>query len=286
MRGIGSRLRTIFSRRTIDEETFEEIEDLLVEADIGAAAAMETVDALRSARGIKDKDELIALLKERLKEYLIEGELPLEAGKVNVILVLGVNGVGKTTTIAKLSSLIRRERGMEPVLAAGDTFRAAAIDQLLLHGERLGLRVVHQHSGADPGAVVWDAIESAQSKDSPLVIADTAGRMHNKQNLVRELQKIDGIVKKRQVNGSYSKILVIDATTGQNGLRQAEIFHEAVGLDGIILTKYDSAAKGGVILSICRNLKVPFLFLCDGENYESIRPFKRDEFLDTLLSED
>lgn len=285
MRGIGSRLRTLFSRRAIDEETFEEIEDLLVEADIGAAAAMETVDALRSARGITDREELIALLKERLKGYLIEGELPLEPGKVNVILVLGVNGVGKTTSIAKLGSLIRRERGMEPLLAAGDTFRAAAIDQLLLHGERLGLRVVHQHSGADPGAVVWDAIESAQSKNSPLVIADTAGRMHNRQNLVRELQKIDGIVRKREVSGRYSKILVIDATTGQNGLRQAEIFHEAVGLDGIILTKYDSAAKGGVILSICRNLKIPFLFLCDGEGYESIRPFKSDEFLDTLLAE-
>lgn len=285
MRGIGSRLRTIFSRQAIDEETFEEIEDLLVEADIGAAAAMESVDALRSARGIKDREALIQLLKERLKEYLIEGELQLQPGKTNVILVLGVNGVGKTTSIAKLGSLIRRNEGMEAVLAAGDTFRAAAVDQLILHGERLGLRVVHQQPGADPGAVVWDAIESAQAKGSPLVIADTAGRMHNKQNLVRELQKIDGIVKKRNVDGCYSKILVIDATTGQNGLRQAEIFHEAVGLDGIVLTKYDSAAKGGVILSICRNLKVPFLFLCDGENYESIRPFKSDQFLNTLLAE-
>ena len=174
---------------------------------------------------------------------------------------------------------------METILAAGDTFRAAAIDQLIHHGEKLGLRVVHQHSGADPGAVIWDAVESAQSKGIPLVLADTAGRMHNKQNLIKELQKIDGIVKKREVNGAYRKVLVIDATTGQNGLRQAEIFHEAVGLDGIILTKYDSAAKGGVILSICRNLKIPFLYVCDGENYQAIRPFSSEDFLTALLAE-
>ncbi len=285
MRGIGARLKSIFTGNTIDEETFEEIEDLLVEADIGAAAAMEVVDALRKERGMKSRDNLVAILRKNLKEYLIEGNLDLQKDKVNVILVLGVNGVGKTTSIAKLAARIRSTEGIDPLLAAGDTFRAAAIDQLIHHGEKLGLRVVHQHSGADPGAVIWDAVESAQSKKIPLVIADTAGRMHNKQNLVKELQKIDGIVKKRAIDGVYRKILVIDATTGQNGLRQAEIFHEAVGLDGIILTKYDSAAKGGVILSVCRNLKVPFLYVCDGENYEAIRPFSSDEFLSALLED-
>jgi fused signal recognition particle receptor len=285
MRGIGAKLKSIFQKSAIDEETFEAIEDLLIEADIGAAAAMEAVEALRKARGLRDRDALVALLKERLREYLIEGELQLQKDKVNVIMVLGVNGVGKTTTIAKLAGYLRRTEGIEALLAAADTFRAAAADQLMLHGERLGLKVVRQHSGADPGAVVWDAIESAQARRLPLVLADTAGRMHNKQHLVKELQKIDGIVHRRTIDGVYRKILVIDATTGQNGLRQAEIFHEAVGLDGIILTKYDSAARGGVILSICRVLKVPFLFLCDGENYESIRPFSADEFLDTLLAE-
>ncbi len=285
MRGIGARLKSIFTGNKIDEETFEEIEDLLVEADIGAAAAMEVVDALRKERGMKSREDLITVLRNNLKGYLIEGELNLEKDKVNVVLVLGVNGVGKTTSIAKLAARIHRTEGIEPLLAAGDTFRAAAIDQLIHHGEKLGLRVVHQHSGADPGAVIWDAVESAQSKKIPLVIADTAGRMHNKQNLVKELQKIDGIVKKREIDGVYRKVLVIDATTGQNGLRQAEIFHEAVGLDGIILTKYDSAAKGGVILSVCRNLKVPFLYVCDGENYEAIRPFSSDDFLTALLED-
>ena len=285
MRGIGAKLKSIFQKKTIDEETFEEIEDLLIEADIGAAAATEAVEALRKARGVQDREALVTILKERLKSYLIEGDLQLQREKVNVILVLGVNGVGKTTSIAKLAAYLRRTEGMEPLLAAADTFRAAAADQLVLHGERLGLKVVRQHSGADPGAVVWDAIESAQARGLPLVLVDTAGRMHNKQHLVKELQKIDGIVHRRTIDGAYRKILVIDATTGQNGLRQAEIFHEAVGLDGIILTKYDSAARGGVILSICRVLKVPFLFICDGENYESIRPFSADEFLDTLLAE-
>ncbi|WP_319562237.1 signal recognition particle-docking protein FtsY [Marispirochaeta sp.] len=285
MRGIGARLKSIFSGNRIDEETFEDIEDLLVEADIGAAAAMETVDQLRKERGVKNREELILILRNKLKEYLLEGELSLEPDKLNVVLVLGVNGVGKTTSIAKLASLLHKQHGMEPLLAAGDTFRAAAIDQLMLHGERLGFKVVHQHPGSDPGAVVWDAIESAQARKCPLVLADTAGRMHNKQNLVNELKKIDGIVQKRKVDGAYRKVLVIDATTGQNGLRQAEIFHEAVGLDGIILTKFDSAAKGGIILSICRNLKVPFLYLCDGEGYDNIRGFRADDFLDTLLAE-
>ena len=285
MRGIGARLKSIFRTSGITEETFEDLEDLLVEADIGAAAAMEVVDGLRRARGLKDRDGLIALLKEELKSYLIEGDLELPPNSVSVVLLLGVNGVGKTTTIAKLADHLKRRDGVEPLLAAGDTFRAAAVDQLRLHGERLKLKVVSQPHGADPGAVIWDAVESAQAKKIPLVLADTAGRMHNKQNLVKELQKIDGIVRRREVDGIYRKLLVIDATTGQNGLRQAEIFHEAVGLDGIILTKYDSAAKGGVVLSICRVLKIPFLFICDGEDYQSIRPFSSREFIDSLLAE-
>jgi fused signal recognition particle receptor len=174
---------------------------------------------------------------------------------------------------------------MESVLAAADTFRAAAIDQLSIHGERLGLRVVKQAPGADPGAVIYDAIESAKHRGNPLILADTAGRMHNRANLVRELQKIDKIVRGRFQGGSYRKLLVIDATTGQNGLRQAELFHESVGLDGVILAKYDSASKGGIVVSICRKLGLPFYFMGTGEGYDDLEEFDPDRFIDLLLSE-
>ena len=208
-------------------------------------------------------------------------DLTPQAGKVNVYMLLGVNGVGKTTSVAKLANYYKDQTNV--IMAAADTFRAAAIEQLQLHGQRLNVRVVaHQH-GADPSAVVFDAAEAVRSKGEGLVLADTAGRLHNKENLVRELQKIDRIAASKSDEGCYKKLLIIDSTTGQNGLRQAEVFHQAVGLDAVILTKYDSTAKGGVAAAIGKDFGIPVAFVCFGEGYKDIRPFDPETYLDEFL---
>jgi fused signal recognition particle receptor len=230
-----------------------------------------------------DRSALITLVKELLRDTLRVEPLGLDHGRLNVFLVLGVNGVGKTTTLAKLAQFYRQEIEDRIVLAAGDTFRAAAIDQLQLWGERLQLPVVRQAPGADPGAVIFDAITSAQARDGGLVLADTAGRMHNKAHLVKELSKIDKVVRGRIGEGNYRKILVIDATTGQNALRQAESFHDAVGVDSIVLAKYDSTAKGGIVVAISKLLDLPFSFLGTGEQLQDLRPFDTSYYLDTLI---
>lgn len=209
--------------------------------------------------------------------------MELENEKLNVFLVLGVNGVGKTTTIAKLASYYKKKYSVESVLAAGDTFRAAAIDQLVFHGEKLGMKVIKQKPGADPGAVIYDTIVNAKAAGKNIVIADTAGRMHNKANLVRELQKIDKIVASKAGEVNYRKVIVIDATTGQNGLRQAEIFHEAVGIDGVILAKYDSMSKGGIVVPVSRELGIPIAFIGIGEKYEDLIPFNKENYVNNLL---
>ena len=284
---LGARIKQLFSSGKWDDEMFEELEDLLIGGDLGAVISMEISDHLREKiRKEKpgSKEEVIETLKGMLSEIIITGEIEPDPDRLNVFLILGVNGVGKTTTIAKLSNYYSKKEGLNPVLSAGDTFRAAAIDQLEIHGERLGVRVVRQAPGADPGAVIYDTLESAQSRGENLVLADTAGRMHNKANLIKELQKIHKIVNSKADNAVYKKLLVIDATTGQNGLNQARTFNEAVGLDGIILTKYDSAAKGGVVVPICRELEVPFVFIGTGETYDSLELFDKNKFLDSLLS--
>jgi fused signal recognition particle receptor len=191
--------------------------------------------------------------------------------------VLGVNGVGKTTSIAKMATYYKNE-GYKVVMAAADTFRAAAIDQLELHAQRTGVRIVRQENGSDPGAVIYDAISSAQARGDNLILCDTAGRMHNKENLVRELQKIDKVIRNRIKPENYKKILVIDATTGQNSISQAQIFNEAVGIDALILTKYDSAAKAGALVQI----GLPVAFVGTGEHYEDMHVFDKDEFLTSL----
>jgi fused signal recognition particle receptor len=293
--GFAERLKNFFGlRKSVSEELFEDLADLLVEGDFGAAEAMKTTDKLRAygkKEGIGDPGELRLALARLLEETLLKGAGALPGGRapetspLTVILLLGVNGVGKTTTAAKLARYFRDLYGRKPILAAADTFRAAAIDQLKIHGERLGVRVVaHQHGG-DSAAVVYDAIEAARAGGGDLILADTAGRMHTRTALVEELKKIDRVVETKALAGGkdpgaeYLKYLVLDATTGRNALAQAETFHQAVSLDGVILTKYDSGAKGGVVFSLMEELKLPVVYLCEGEKYEHIRPFEPAGFV-------
>jgi len=261
----------------------------MIEADMGVRIAGEMAAALREAareRGLATRDEILAELKGRLRELVRVKEIALAPGTLNVLLILGVNGVGKTTTIAKLARHFQAVRGIEKILlVAGDTFRAAAIDQLKILGERLGLPVVAQGPGADPGSVIYDGIASAAARGTELVIADTAGRLHNKEALVKELAKIDRIVRTRLTDGSYQRVLVLDATTGQNSLQQAEVFHKAVGIDSIVLAKYDSTAKGGMVVPICRELGIPFSFIGLGESLDDLAVFDADLYLDSLLGE-
>jgi len=286
-KGLGAALKNLFKSGELTQDLLEELEDLLIEGDINPRTAMEIVDTVKGkGSGGADRNTIVSLIREAIMQDLITGEVPVYPDKVNVLLMLGVNGVGKTTSAAKLCKYYERTKKIGSVLVAADTFRAAAIDQLEEHGRRLDVKVIRQNPGADPGAVVYDGIESAKRKNIPLVLVDTAGRMHTKSNLVRELQKVDKIVRGRIDEGNYRKLLVIDATTGQNGFRQAEIFHEAVGIDGLILAKYDSASKGGAVISICRELGLPFVFMGTGEKYSDIEPFNKEHFLDILLSDE
>lgn len=284
-KSFGEKLKNLFSKK-IDEEFFEELTDNLVEGDIGAKTAFEITDELESIcrqKKISDQKDILQELKGLLLKNIREIKLEPDMTKANVWMVLGVNGVGKTTSVAKLA-LWFKNRGVENlVLASSDTFRAAAIEQLDTHGQRIGVRVVSHQHGSDPSAVVFDAAEAVKSKGPGLVIADTAGRLHNKENLVRELQKIDRTCSQKADEGCYKKIIVIDSTTGQNALRQAEVFNEAVGLDAIIMTKCDSTAKGGVAVSIGRELGIPVAFVCTGEKYENIEPFNAEKYIDDFL---
>ena len=271
------KIKSFFSRApALSPEFFEELTDLLVEGDIGAAEAYATAGILRETckkEAITAPEEARIRLAELLEGSLLEIEpLTLPKDRLTIILLLGVNGVGKTTTAAKLAALYQGSCGGKTVLAAADTFRAAAIDQLRIHGERLDLRVVAHQQGGDPAAVVYDAIEAA-GKDG-LVIADTAGRMHTKAALVDELRKIDRVVETKAPSGArYVKYLTLDATTGRNAFAQAEIFCAAVSPEAAILTKYDSTAKGGVVFSLASGLRLPVAYLCTGERYGDIQPF-------------
>lgn len=284
------RLRNFFGiHKNRDNAFFEELSDLLIEGDLGAKTVFELVDELEKtcgSRKIDDEKEILLQLKARLMEFVSAVNLEPEPDKVNIYLVLGVNGVGKTTSVAKLAGFYQDTGKYNVVMAAADTFRAAAIEQLQLHGERLGVRVVAHKHGADPSAVVFDGAEALTARGGGILLADTAGRLHNKENLVRELQKIDRIAASKASAGCYKKLLVIDATTGQNGLRQAEVFHQAVGLDAVILTKYDSTAKGGIAAAIGKEFGIPVAFTCFGEGYKDIRAFNPSEYVDDFLGLD
>jgi fused signal recognition particle receptor len=281
---LGAKLRELF--RSPGQDFYEELEDILIEGDIGPTTAASVIDVARAeirSRDAKDRDRFFSLLRSQLGGQLKRESLEPVENTVNLILVMGVNGVGKTTTIAKLAHFFVRQRQRRVLLAAADTFRAAAIDQLVVWGKRLAIPLVRQDTGSDPGAVIFDAISSATANRIDVIIADTAGRMHNKAHLVKELGKIDKIAASRLSEPAYRKVLVIDATTGQNALRQAEVFHEAIGVDSIIMAKYDSTAKGGIAVAIARDLGIPFSFLGVGEKLDDLVPFDPESYLNRLL---
>jgi fused signal recognition particle receptor len=276
------RIKEFFNLKSgLSEDFFDDLADLLVEGDFGAAPAMKLVERLELIAK-KEKIQDAVQLKEKFVQLLTDELLSAQdeqPGGIKVILLLGVNGVGKTTTAAKLASRYL-SMGKKPILAAADTFRAGAINQLKIHGEKLKIRVVAHQQGGDPAAVVYDAVEAALAAGGDIIIVDTAGRMHTKTALVEELKKIDRILENKLGSSGQCclKWLVLDATTGRNALAQAEIFHEAVVLDGVILTKYDSSARGGIVFSLASELKLPTVFLCDGEKYENIKLFDKAVF--------
>ncbi|MSQ32110.1 MAG: signal recognition particle-docking protein FtsY [Dehalococcoidia bacterium] len=280
----------VFSRSNIDEALWNDLEELLISADTGMPTTTKLMNSLRERakqEKIKDGIGLKAALKREMAKVLKSGApglTPAPQGPT-AILVVGVNGVGKTTSIAKLAEYFRSQ-GQKVVLAAGDTFRAAAIEQLQAWGKRTGSDVIaHQH-GSDPGAVVFDAMNAAKSRGADVLIIDTAGRLHTKFNLMEELKKIRRVIQKVDPTAPHATLLVIDATTGQNGLTQARTFKDAADISGIFLTKLDGTAKGGIVLSIIQELGLPIMFIGTGEKMDDIAPFDADDFLDSLFDEE
>lgn len=274
----------------VTEELWEDLEALLVQADVGMAATMQIVESLQAEvaqRGIRRTDEVQALLQERLTQILQTPAPPYLMGErtLNVILVVGVNGSGKTTSIAKLAHF-HQARGHKVILAAADTFRAAAIDQLCIWGERVGTPVISHQPGADPGAVVYDAIRASRARGAQVLIADTAGRLHTKFNLMQELKKIVGVARKQVHEAPHETLLVLDATTGQNALSQARHFKEAVHITGIILAKLDGTAKGGIAFAVAKELGIPIRFVGTGESLDDFAEFDAQEFVTELFRRD
>ncbi len=269
----------------IDDELIEELEEQLIMADVGVSTSEKICSLLRSKikeRGITDVPEVKSLIKEIVTQML-EGNVSINlSGKPSVILVIGVNGVGKTTAIGKLSSNLIKD-GKSVLLAAADTFRAAAIDQLQVWAERAGAEIVKHTEGSDPAAVVFDALSAAKSRGIDVVICDTAGRLHNKKNLMDELAKIRRVINNELDGANIETLLVLDATTGQNGINQAKEFSNIAGLTGIILTKLDGTAKGGVVVSIKEELKIPVKYIGTGEQIDDLQPFIAEDFVNALF---
>lgn len=280
--------------REVDEEFFEELEDLLLQADVGIETVMELIDELEmevKRKNIKDTSGMQSLISEKLVEIYNEageGEdtsLNMQPdGDLTVILMVGVNGVGKTTTIGKLAARFQRE-GKSVMLAAGDTFRAGAIDQLVVWGERAGVEVIRQAEGSDPAAVMYDAVQAAKSRDVDVLICDTAGRLQNKVNLMNELEKIHRVISREIPGAPHEVLLALDATTGQNALIQAETFKEATDVTGIVLTKLDGTAKGGIVLAIRQKLQIPVKFVGLGEGVNDLQPFDPEKYVYGLFAD-
>ena len=270
----------------LDDDFYEELEESLVMADLGAETTMEAVEELKSRckqEKIKDIEGARQCMRDILAEYLSIGDLSVDMSSTPaIVLVIGVNGVGKTTSIGKLAARWKRE-GKKVLLCAGDTFRAAAAEQLTIWSERAGVDIVKQHEGADPAAVVYDALSAARARKSDVVLVDTAGRLQNKANLMNELNKISRVIDRDCPDSSRETLLVLDATTGQNGLIQAKEFSKAAGVTGIVLTKLDGTAKGGIVVAIARELGVPVKFAGVGEGVDDLQPFDAAEFTQALL---
>ena len=287
-KSVGAQLNGMFAAFTgANEEFFEELEETLILADIGVETTEQVVDELREVtrrEGYRKGEEIKNALAEILEKHLDTGDTALSLStKPSVILVVGVNGVGKTTTIGKLAAFLGGE-GKKVLLCAGDTFRAAAAEQLSVWAERAGCDIVRHEEGSDPAAVVFDGIAAAKARGADVVICDTAGRLHNKSNLLNELSKISRVIDRELPGADRETLLVIDATTGQNGLIQAKQFKESSGISGIVLTKLDGTAKGGIVLAICDQLGVPVKFIGVGEQTDDLLPFDGHEFVEALLS--
>jgi len=277
----------MFDRFTgVNEEFFEELEEALILADVGVETSMDAIERLRELtkeRALRGADDLRSALAEVLMELVgtSDPRMVLETTP-SVILVIGVNGVGKTTTIGKLAMRYANE-GKKVLLAAGDTFRAAAADQLTVWADRAGVQIVKHEAGSDPASVVFDALQAAKARGTDIVIVDTAGRLHNKSNLMQELSKISRIIDRELPNASRETLLVLDATTGQNGLQQARGFEEGAGLTGLVLTKLDGTARGGIVFAIAKDMGVPVKFIGVGEQADDLLPFEPELFVEALL---
>ena len=286
--GIGDLL---LGKRVIDDDLIDGIEMQLLTADIGVEATQEIMETVRnkvSRNELQTIEALTNLIKDKLKEIITPSEKPLvidSTHKPYVILMVGINGAGKTTTIGKLAKKLQGE-GKSVILAAGDTFRAAAVEQLQVWGERNHIPVIAQHTGADSASVIYDAVQAAKSRHIDIVIADTAGRLHNKDNLMEELKKVARVMKKLDDTAPHEVMLVLDSGTGQNAIMQAEVFNKIISVSGITLTKMDGTAKGGVIFAIAKKLQLPIRFIGIGEKIDDLRTFNADDFIDALFSQD
>lgn len=277
----------ISRRREIDESLYEELEEALIQADVGVAAALEIVERVRARvkeLRISDPEQLKPLFREEVLRLLGTETTPLVLPNEPpaVILMVGVNGTGKTTTTGKLAYYFR-EQGQKVILAAADTFRAAAIDQLEVWARRAGVEIIKQREGSDPAAVVYDALQAAKARRADVVLVDTAGRLHTKTNLMEELKKLRRVAAREVPGAPHEVLLVVDATTGQNAISQAKLFGEATGLTGIVLTKLDGTAKGGVVVAIKKELDVPVKFVGTGERIEDLMPFNPEEFVAAIF---
>ncbi|BCA37752.1 signal recognition particle-docking protein FtsY [Kluyvera ascorbata] len=285
---LGSGFISLFRGKKIDDDLFEELEEQLLIADVGVETTRKIINNLTetaSRKQLRDAEALYGLLKDEMGEILAKVDEPLniEDKTPFVILMVGVNGVGKTTTIGKLARQFEQQ-GKTVMLAAGDTFRAAAVEQLQVWGQRNNIPVIAQHTGADSASVIFDAIQAAKARNVDVLIADTAGRLQNKSHLMEELKKIVRVMKKLDVDAPHEVMLTIDASTGQNAISQAKLFHEAVGLTGITLTKLDGTAKGGVIFSVADQFGIPIRYIGVGERIEDLRPFKAGDFIEALFA--
>lgn len=281
---IQSKISQIFTKDRIGEDFYDDLLDILISSDVSVTTSEKIIDDLHAKmkqEKVSEKDVVIANLRQVLKNTLDEAE-PLDIKFPAVIMVIGVNGVGKTTSIGKLANMYTKQ-GKSVTIAAADTFRAAATEQLDVWAERAKVRIIKQGEGSDPSAVVFDAATSAKSKNTDLLIIDTAGRLHVKANLMEELKKMSRVVLKEYPNANFYKLIVLDATTGQNSFSQVELFNEAVGIDGIILTKLDGSAKGGFILSLADELNVPVTYVGVGEKLDDIVVFDSEEFAEGII---